>query len=514
MPDGALPSPASNAMPDDMASRRRAPGIAPATILAALAALFGIDHLLLLRFLGVSAALAYIGEAVLLVGLCCAIALGCRHVARIGLTTFAACLAIAAIVLLLGGEGRIFYANLDWQVRDAALHDMVIWPWPFAYSGLGAPSLLRAPIGMYLLPALAGKLAGQAAADWALLVQNSVVLAAILALGSTLFGSQRSRRIGLGVLLLFSGMDTIGVLITDWRDLLPLTAHIEGWAGLQYSSNLTLAFWVPQHAIVGWLGAILYLLWRAGKVPLAGFLAMIPLTVLWSPLGVMGTVPFAAIAGIETIWRRRLDLFGVAAPLAACLVAAASLAYLAADAGHVGAHIVAIPPVVYLAVELTEVLPFTVAILLAARGGRFGGLTFAAVLACLLLFPFLQVGHNVDFMMRASIPALAILAVLSADMVDSSPRLARMTMIVVLAIGAMTPLREVARAITYKAAPAPLCDVSQAWDQSFADFGKDTYFARVSVLPAWLRADHFAVAPPTRLARCWTVPWRRPRFGG
>ena len=35
--------------------------------------------------------------------------------------TLAACFAVAGLVLVLGGEGRLFYANTDWMVRNAVL---------------------------------------------------------------------------------------------------------------------------------------------------------------------------------------------------------------------------------------------------------------------------------------------------------------------------------------------------------------------------------------------------------
>ena len=38
----------------------------------------------------------------------------------------ATCFAIGFILLLLGREGRLFYANVDWQVRDAILRDMTV----------------------------------------------------------------------------------------------------------------------------------------------------------------------------------------------------------------------------------------------------------------------------------------------------------------------------------------------------------------------------------------------------
>src|SRR4029079_442931 len=67
---------------------------------------------------------------------------------------FAGAFVIAVVLFMLGGEGRFFYANTDWQIRDAVLRDLATNPWPFAYKLNGTAYFLRAPVGMYLLPAL------------------------------------------------------------------------------------------------------------------------------------------------------------------------------------------------------------------------------------------------------------------------------------------------------------------------------------------------------------------------
>src|SRR5947209_2336598 len=75
------------------------------------------------------------------------------------------CLATALALCLLGGEGRFFFANADWLIRDAIINDLVAWPWPFGYP-IGEPHsgvqtfIFRAPLAMYMLPAVVGKVFG------------------------------------------------------------------------------------------------------------------------------------------------------------------------------------------------------------------------------------------------------------------------------------------------------------------------------------------------------------------
>ena len=74
--------------------------------------------------------------------------------------TLAACAAVALVLCLLGGEGHVFYANDDWLTRDAVLADMARHPFPIVYTHKGSDFLLRAPLGMYMLPAAIGQTFG------------------------------------------------------------------------------------------------------------------------------------------------------------------------------------------------------------------------------------------------------------------------------------------------------------------------------------------------------------------
>ena len=134
-------------------------------VLAALLfALFGVDNVVLLHFLG----LPPLPTALLAVALPAALAwmvlrASSRFQAigpapsRVPVMALVIVLGAALIVFALGGEGRMFFANADWQVRDAVLADMAKQPWPFAYLIHGKAMLLRAPLGMYLLPAMFGR---------------------------------------------------------------------------------------------------------------------------------------------------------------------------------------------------------------------------------------------------------------------------------------------------------------------------------------------------------------------
>jgi hypothetical protein len=482
------------------------------------AVLFGIgiawlayDLLLLCRFLGLTSPWIHGGWAAITAGLFWLLTLPRRRDLHAGPTvaTLLACLAIATLLMLLGGEGRFFYANVDWQVRDAVLHDMARHPWPFVYA---SGDLLRAPIGMYLVPALAGKAWGQPGADLALLAQNSLLLGLLLAIGSTLFDSTRRALIALAVFLAFSGLDILGQLKAGHVAGLAPTAHLEGWGPTQFSSTITLAFWVPQHAIAGWIGALGILLWRAGRLGLGPLLILPPLTALWSPLAAIGCLPFIAYAAWHDLRRRRIALADLALPALATLIALPALLYLAAAGDRVGARLFPIRPDLYLLFLTIELLPFLL-IAFAGRRARFGGPLLAIAAGSLLVMPLIQVGWWIDFAMRASIPALAILALHLADglggLWPASGR-RKAALVGLLAIGSVTGLTEVVRALTFPATPPPRCGFSRAWDESFAAWPKDSYLAPLHRVPVAIRP-----ATPARVAAdgagpCFDIPWPRP----
>ena len=81
---------------------------------------------------------------------------------------------------LLGGADHLVFANADWHIRDAVLHDLVVSHWPVGY-GLfdGKESILRAPVAFYLPAALVGKWLGLSAAH--------VAMGLWTAAGATLF---------------------------------------------------------------------------------------------------------------------------------------------------------------------------------------------------------------------------------------------------------------------------------------------------------------------------------------
>jgi hypothetical protein len=381
---------------------------------------------------------------------------------------------------LAGGIGHWVFANADWHIRDAVLHDLVNGGWPVGYGAEdGGPTLLRAPIGYYLPAALVGKMAGLAAANAALAVWTAA--GAALFLLQVL--SQVPRRLGaalasVAVIVSFSGLDAVGTVlrapgaVAHWD----VTRHLEWWAArYQYSSMTTQLFWVPNHALGAWLGVgLLYRL--RGEAAVDSLLALIVAAVaLWSPLAALGLVPFVLWRVFDTALRERSSrLFHPRVWVPALAVGLVIAAYLTLDAGQIprgwtlggqGFGPAALAEDLWRQAEffLLEAGLIGFAILTIHRSAA-----VALALCVLAILPVVRFGAANDFVMRVSIPSLAVLAIgacvalfaarppaeAAAASARTNLRIKKVALAGLLMVGAITPLQEFARAAALDPWPA------------------------------------------------------------
>ncbi|MBA2936166.1 hypothetical protein HZF05_18950 [Sphingomonas sp. CGMCC 1.13654] len=490
------------------AAARRAPGIPLRWLIATLFALVAASGLLLPAFLGLPAFLS-IPLVIVGAGGISLLVLGSEaDETRIVGRTLAICFGLALALLILGGEGRLLFAPADWQIRDAVLADLGRHRWPFAYVLPDGSKILRAPLGMYLLPALAG--GGQRALDLALLGQNAIVLGLVLAIASSLFAAGRPRRAAATVFFLFSGLDAIGMLIAHAMGHAASFYHLENWAwGLQYTATISQLFWAPQHALAGWACAALFLLWQQGKVRIGTAAAGVPLFAFWSPLAVAGAVPFLAYAGLRDL--KRLRPADCALPLLALAISAPALWYQHAGAATLYNGPNRPDPLFYALSLLLEVAPFVLPALIA--GTRFGRAPLWIAVVLLVLAPLWRIGDWADFQMRVTIVPLCLLAAAIADLLlrENRPNLRRYCF-VMLAIGSLTMLSELFPVLTMRASPPPLCSLPGVWTrQTGMIVPNATYLASVSALP--VRPAEI-VDPRRDPPRCWSRGWITPAWTG
>ena len=408
-------------------------------------------------------------------------------------------LALSFAWVALAGVGHFFYANADWLIRDAVLHDLSCAGWPPTYTDDSASSLiLRAPVGYYLPAAAAGYLFGLKIANYALYAWTVLGWALTLIGACSLFKTRTQRITCLLVVSLFGGMDLLGYVWGE-RHLPSLGQHIEWWALFaQYSSNTTLLFWVPNHALSAWLPTILILRhWQSPKLakmtPL--LTAAIP---LWSPLAAIGLFPFF-LFGLS--WKRDAKiLFFARTSLPFAPIAAATILYLGMDAASV-------PHGWQISLSLPHMLAFTyryalfcllefgMAALILARISRFEAPLYVS-LSILALLPLYYYGGGNDLAMRASIPALLVLALAIVTPLTERPRtIWHSLLIITLLIGALGALQEPARAVItarWENTPMSIPESVKAWDSNSKTLYPSHYFAKQSsnIMNTIMRKSH------------------------
>lgn len=508
---------------DTVASRRQRRYISAAAIGWALIGIFAVNNWLLLAFLGLLSQPIAIASALICLTLLVAGWFGLKKLTpeaaegKVSLHSLVICYMLALGLLILGGEGRFLFANPDWQIRDAVLYDLVKNPWPFDYQVGGEAHILRAPLGMYLLPALVSK-AMPEAVDLVLLFSNALVLALLMAAAGSLFQTAQHKMIALVVFISFSGLDSLGNLALAAAGGPLLTDHLEHWAdGRQYSSVITLLFWVPQHAFAGWLCALCLILYQRGQMRLGLVMAAIPLSALWSPFAVMGATPFALWIGIKALVQRQIKPLDVLIGSLGFVIALPALSYLTAGTQALQQGLSSLNPWGAFALLVFEVVPWLWVMIRLGGGGKLGGDILVLTFGLLFLIPFGQVGSGPDFEMRASVPALAILAMMVAMSLCDNPRLKagglKLGIIIIICCASVTGLFEVARAFRYAPTPKPQCALPQIWYQQTGRVAElDTYLTRTSHVPSWLRAPGSrSVQVETTTATCWSKPWATPR---
>lgn len=442
-----------------------------------LLAILGASQLVFLLRMSASPLLALGAAAALLIGVALAVPPTSRRI-RLGAGAVIACLGVAAVLCVLGGQGHLLYANDDWKVRDAVLADLSRGTWPLTYGEGGHALVLRAPIGLYCLPSLVGRCFGLVAAHLTLLAEGMLLLGAVL-LTFTAGQGAAVRGVTLAVFVGFSGLDLIGGLFLPVHlaaGQIPLMGIApEFWArGLQYSALLTDLFWAPNHALPAWIMVAGYVCWRRRMCSAALLAALSALCLLWSPLACMGAAPFVALPLAVDVRDGRLSPREAAG---LCCLAAAVLPgaiYMTIDSGsvlHAWNFTTTEFQKYYGVFLLLEVAPL---VYLASRAPSLrtgcGALEFGVIVALLLAIPLYKIGFSNDFMMRASIFPISLAALLAAEgLVEDARARARGWLglsVTLLALGAATPAMQAAIALSLPPQAPSAADLPHAWAAS------------------------------------------------
>jgi len=207
--------------------------------------------------------------------------------------------------LAFSGIGGLGFQNGDYDLKNALLRSLVIQKWPLSMVLEGSSTKFVYPLNYYLPAAIVGKLLGWIEANAFMFVWSlaGIILAFIwFAVISRVSLKQKKTSQLLSLVMIFclaGGLDYIGAYII--KDMpFSLTRHIDNWAWqIQYSSNSTLVYWVPHHAIPAWLltGMVVTSIYKVHDLKYLGI--AIAASILWSPFAVLGIFPYLIFLSIK-----------------------------------------------------------------------------------------------------------------------------------------------------------------------------------------------------------------------
>lgn len=362
---------------------------------------------------------------------------------------------IAVLWVFMSGIGGFTFQNPDFHWRNAIHRDLATQSWPVVYSDADGSRLLY--YFTYWLPsALFGPVLGWSGVNLLLFGWTCIGVILSLLLFVQLVG-RKAVWVPL-VFVFFSGCDFLGYWLM--QPFVPyLGEHLEWWSSaLQFSSHTTTLFWVFNQSVPAWVVTLLCL--GTMRLSTLGFVAC--LCIPFAPLPACGLAvlcigriidlghwrTFTAIGQTLRECFSATNVFG-GLPI---LIVFALFFGMSRQAGASGESPFGFVPLyhnpgIYLLFMALEAGVF----LVFYTSGIWRGWTVWLGLAALLFIPFVRVGGGADFCMRASIPGLVLLSVLSLRSLlgtSSLPRMPRGLLslrIAILLVGAATPAFELYR---------------------------------------------------------------------
>ncbi|GAB4496119.1 MAG: hypothetical protein OHK003_00100 [Anaerolineales bacterium] len=363
--------------------------------------------------------------------------------------------------LLLSGIGGYAFQNWDHNWRNVVLRDLMNFDWPIYYAQpeSGPVKMLVYYVGFWLPSALIAKFTNWQVANFALFGWS---LLGLLLVTHKLASALKTSNLKATLLLIFfSGLDILGTFFfpQDYPTILPPITHLETWAGnLQYSSFTTQLFWVFNQAIPAWLViSVIASLSEVKQSPsnmeiASGKDVRSEIILLWSlcfffaPLASVGLLPYILIELIKgTDFKSPFKHLRWEKLAAAIIIFLLSSFFFASNTAVQQRGFQSLPLDKYLTFFLLE----GGILWLVLASSKYKDPRWIVTGILLVVIPFIQLGSDRDFVMRASIAPLFYLMLLTGETIfnKSTYRTLRITLYTLLIFGSITPLYEINRSI-------------------------------------------------------------------
>lgn len=359
------------------------------------------------------------------------------------------------------GIGAHVFQNLDHGVRNALFELLVTQPWPIMVDNGNA--MVTYYIGFWLPAAIVGKLCNSVAVGYTAQMIWAT-LGVFLAIYYSLAALPKKTGWVVLVFIFFSGLDIVGsILFLDLHPFHPFNwlEHLEWWVpGLQFSSFTTQLYWVFNQAVPAWVLTLLLLHEKNNK----GLVFLYACSFICATFPAIGLLPFLAWWCVQNgqknlttvftpihFWQAFKSSLTFANLAGAGIITLVSYAYLSGNiSGHSTGSIMDLTQTILWIPLLCFFILEAGLYLLCVAHKQYKNPLFYICATCLLVYPFIRVGYAADFCMRATIPALVLLCLFVLQSLQQEKiRLLRLVLVMLLLIGAVTPLHEMARTAVY-----------------------------------------------------------------
>ena len=364
--------------------------------------------------------------------------------------------------VLLSGIGGFGYQNYDFVARNPIYHDLCGYEWPVIYQ-TGALSYY---FSFWLFPSLVSKTFSLSLAGQNLCLYLWTALGICLTVYNLCKYLRKLSVIIPLILIFFSGLHVIGYLIRVMYSMIYHSAymspalkfhemilfgHLDDWAKFfKYSSNTAMLFWVFNQSVPLWLITSMFLQLHDSR----NHFALSSLSFAYSPWAAIGFIPIALTAAFTRNKNLR-SIFSVQNLLLPVVMLAVYGTFYLTSRGGSGEKMALSSLTVtsyksLMAYILFIFLEFGIYFIVMGRQA-FRYDFCCVILLELLLLPLYQF-ISMDFIMRASIPALFILMTFAMRFLIECPDAVRKKLLaVVMIISAWSAMTEINRSMGYMA---------------------------------------------------------------
>ena len=368
-------------------------------------------------------------------------------------------LLITVVAVMLGFGGLMGQAD-DWNKHNALLHDLIEKDWPVMYTSKES-AMLTYYVGQYLVPAVAGKIAGFEAGSlvmalWGIagLILVYLNLVRIVKADTTL-----KQICCLIILIMFSGalilaQGTAALIFSD--RLVPFSQKwlMAGELSLQYRSNAVMLRWVYPQIITIWLICLMFYEHRRNVRYYVMLLIPSLLFGSFSAVFLAGSAVILALAKLIRSDSRKqtvkeilsLSNIGMTLSLGIILVFYL-LGFLLAPKPHsLGFSLISISASNIVLILVFDLFMFGIYVLLTFAEHK-RNVLFYCTFIFLTFLPFFKMGDYNDLVMGMSVPALFFVMVfvmetLNADGKRKGAKVRCALIVMFLLIGVWYPVQE------------------------------------------------------------------------